>query len=61
MRREGNIMMLKLESDLCDHCGRPTYDWPTCRNCRKREEGNRRTLRLVRERRRARGWGYGRI
>ena len=59
MRRIGTGAMMT-EADVCDRCGKPTYDGPTCRNCRKREEGYRRTLRLVRERRRARG-AYGRV
>jgi len=50
-----------IEAEVCDICGRPTYDGSTCRHCRKREEWYRRTLRLVKERKRERGMAYGRV
>jgi uncharacterized Zn finger protein (UPF0148 family) len=51
----------ELAYEACDICGRPVDNGDTvCRHCRKREEAHRRTLRLVKERRRQ-GVHYGRV
>jgi len=57
MRRQTS----ELAYEVCDLCGRPVDNGDTvCRHCHKREDRIRRTLRLVKERKRQ-GVHYGRV